>query len=177
MHYGDTDAVASWIGSIANVKYPAPNRCEINCRPLSASMDVDGLTLAWSRPCGYSIYDGNCLVDRNQFRVPGVVQGIDGASITSGAFDALPDGWFSGGFVEWDIGGGEVDRRGIEQHVGGKLTLMGGSDGLTLSSAVSVYPGCPQTIQACNDKFDNLLRYGGFWHQPGKSPFDGMPIF
>jgi hypothetical protein len=42
---------------------------------------------------------------------------------------------------------------------------------------VAAYPGCPRTIAVCDARFANHLRYGGVPHLPGKSPFDGDPVF
>lgn len=177
MHYGETEAIVSWVGSISTVKRPAPNKCEIVCQSLSASMDRSGLTLSWSRNCPFNVFDASCKADRNAYKVAATVQDLTGAAVSSGTFASRPDGWFSGGYIEWDIGSGEIERRGIEDHAGSTLNLLGGSDGVSLGLAVTAYPGCSRVIQVCNDKFNNSINYGGIWHMPGKSPFDGTPIF
>jgi hypothetical protein len=41
---------------------------------------------------------------------------------------------------------------------------------------VKIYPGCDRTKETCNDKFSNILNYGGFAWIPAKSPFDGSSI-
>lgn len=177
MHYGETDAAVVWVGSIAGVKWPAPNKCEISCQPLAASFERSGLTRTWERNCPYTLFDTDCTVDRNQYKTAITVQSLTGAAIQAGALAAQPDGYFSGGFVEWDIGDGEVERRGIESHAGSTAALLGGTDGLVIGQALTAYPGCGRTIAICQDKFGNAVNYGGIPHLPGKSPFDGTPIF
>jgi len=177
MHYGETEAAVVWVGSIAGVKWPAPNKCEIRCESLAASLERSGLTRTWERNCPYTLFDTDCTVDRNGYKTTITIQSLTGAAISSGTFETQPDGYWSGGFVEWDIGDGEVERRGIEIHAGSVASLLGGTDGLVIGQAVTAYPGCARTIQVCHDKFGNDANYGGIWHLPGKSPFDGTPIF
>lgn len=180
-HFGDPDEAASvrmvWVGSIQGVRWPQPDRAEIACQSLSASMERPGLRLTWERTCPHTIYDRRCGVDRNAHAVATTVQAMDGAAISNGALAAYPDGVFAGGFVEWQVGGGELDRRGIEGHSGSSLVLLGGTQGLALGMPCTVYPGCRQTAEYCSTQFGNLLNFGGFRHLPSKSPFDGDPVF
>lgn len=177
MHYGDSEALVSYIGDVEGVRWPTPQQARITCQSLAASMRRAGLRLTYERACAHALYDRNCRVNRDLFAIAATVQSMDGATISSGTFDAQPDGWFDGGYVEWSIGSGETDRRGIERHVGAALTLLGGTYGLSAGQNVIAYPGCLRTAAVCNAKFTNLVNYGGFPHLPGKSPFDGDPVF
>lgn len=177
LHKDETESRVSWTGSVQGVRFPSPERAEIICLSTHASMQRLGLRLGWERNCTYAVYDFMCGVDREAFAVEATVQSMDGASISSGTFDAHDDGYFAGGFIEWSIGLGEFERRNIERHVGSELTLLGGTDGLSVGQGVTAYPGCPGTSEICHDRFNNLERFGGVPHLPGKSPFDGDPIF
>jgi uncharacterized phage protein (TIGR02218 family) len=177
LHYGETDAIVSWIGSISGVKWPAPDRCEITCQSLTASFDRPGLNLTFQRSCPHSLFDRNCRVNRDLYKTLTTVQSVTGAAISSGAFASFPDDYFSGGFIEWAIGSGEIERRGVEKHTGSDLTLLGGTDGVSLGLSVTVFPGCPQIMAICDSRFNNKDNYGGIRHMPGKSPFHGDPIF
>lgn len=176
-HFGETDTLIRYNGSVIGARFPAPGQAVLTCQSLSASMRRSGLRLAWERGCTHSLYDHNCRVVRETFAVPTTIATLTGTTITSAAFDAFSDGYFAGGYVEWSIGSGETDRRGIEAHVGGVLTLLGGTDGLQVAMGVTAYPGCPRTIDICNSRFNNVVNYGGIPHLPGKSPFDGTPVF
>jgi len=176
-HYGDADAVVSWVGSVSHVKWPRQDRSQISCESLPASLDKPGLRLAWERNCPHSLGDRLCGVDLEQFKTAGTIAGVGGAGIAVPAAGGLPAGYLSGGFIAWEISGGETERRGIETHSVITLTLIGGTAGLVAGQPLRLYPGCPRTIQACHDRFGNELNYGGIWHLPGRSPFDGNPIF
>ncbi len=175
-HQGIDDFVTIWVGEIRSVKWPVLDRCEISCSPLTERMEMQGLRLGWERNCPHALYSTACGVDMNLYRVQSTVQSMDGVSISNGAFAAYPAGYFTGGLVEWAIGGGEFERRGIEVHSGSVLTLLGGAGGVTLGAAVRVYPGCRQTVASCK-AFNNLPNYGGVPHLAGQSPWDGSNVF
>ena len=177
MHYGDTDYRASWAGEIQSVAWPATDRCEITCSPEAASLEEQGLRLGWERSCPHSLYGRGCNVERSLYALNVSIVGISGAIITVNSVGGVDDGWFDAGFIEWPIGSGNYDRRAIEQHVGNDLTLFGGSEGLSLNQALVAYPGCDQTPETCFYKFNNKDNNGGFPHIPGRSPFDGDPVF
>jgi uncharacterized phage protein (TIGR02218 family) len=178
LHAGDySDAVIRYVGSIQGVQFPAEDRCKINCNTDEAGLNQMGLRLTWGKGCPYTLYERGCDVNRDLFKLETTIQDMDGASIGSGDFDLEADGWFNGGYIEWSVGSGQYDRRGIVSHIDSVLELLGGTDGLALNMEVTAFPGCNRTIQTCNDKFDNRINFGGQPHQPGKSPFDGDPFF
>lgn len=176
-HWGEADAPASsrvvWVGSISGVRWPQDDRCEVSCESLSASMRRPGLRLTYQRGCPHSVYDGECGVNRELHRVSATVTALDGARLTHNGAGA---GTYAGGFVEWTAGG-RTERRGIDAEDGQVLTLLGGTHGIALGSAVWIYQGCDQTSTTCHNRFSNMDNYGGFRHMPGKSPFDGDPVF
>lgn len=177
LHYGETEQVVSWTGGIQSVSWPERDRCTIVCQPLSARMTMQGLRQGWERACNRSLYDQGCTVNRDLYQLSTSVQSLNGSSISNGALAAYPAGYFTAGFAEWAIGSGEYDRRGIERHSGSELVLLGGTAGLQAGQPVRIYPGCDQTINTCSVRFGNHLNFGGIWHLPGRSPFDGNPVF
>jgi len=175
-HYDVDDYLVVWSGDVRGVRWPKVDRCQISCAQMDASMEASGLRLAWQRPCPHALGTPPCGVSMAPLRVNATVQGLDGATLTSGALESYPDGHFTAGYVEWPIGSGEYDSRGIEQHVGSVLTLLGGTAGIPLGGTVRVFPGCNQTVARCKD-FDNLPNFGGIPHLSGESPFDGRNHF
>lgn len=176
-HYGKTQAAIRFMGSVQSVKGPSPERKEITCQSLAASLDNPGLRIGYERGCPYSLFDHNCTLDPTPFAVAATLSLVTGLSVEAAAFDAHPDGYFSGGRLKWQVAAGVFDERGIESHVGEVLTLLGGTDGLQVGRSVTAYPGDDRTLQMCHERFNNKDNYGGFKHMPGKSPFDGNPVF
>ena len=177
LHEGDDDARVSWMGCIAGINRAAPERAEIRCQTLDAAMSQPGLRLAWTRGCPHTLYDRNCQVNPEAYRVPVLLTAVAGSLVSAGELSQYPDGWFAGGFLAWDLGEAGMERRGIRAHRGQWLTLLGAGDGLRVGQSVVAYPGCGRTIAICNTKFKNAPNYGGVPGLPGKSPFDGTPIF
>ncbi|MCY1266018.1 hypothetical protein D9M68_656260 [compost metagenome] len=175
-HYALDEYLVIWAGEVRTVRWPALDRCEISCSPLTERMDMQGLRLGWERGCPHALYSAPCGVDMTQYRVNATVQDLDGVSVANGSFAGYPADYFTGGLVEWFVGSGELERRGIEQHTGSVLILLGGTGGLVPGQALRVYPGCRQTVSGCK-AFDNLPNYGGIPHLSGESPFDGRNVF
>ena len=173
-HYGDTEAIIRYTGDIVAVKFPELDRCKIICNV--DSIEQSGLRFTWGRPCNYLWGDHNCGLSREFYKVESTIQNMDGLTISNGAFDAFADGYFAGGEVEWPIGMGQYERRGIVSHAGSSLELLGGTSGLVLDSPIFVFPSCDRTFEGCA-AFSNTDNYGGNPDSPGKSPFDGDPMF
>lgn len=164
------------IGSVSEAKREETDRVRLIIVDISTTFARNGLRLTWGRACPYSLYDRNCCVNNEQYAVDSVIAALDGASITVSLSDNLPDGWFSGGYVAWNDAG-ITERRGLKAQNGALLGVFGGTHGLTEGLAVTLYPGCDRVIQTCNDKFNNVLNYGGHPHMPGKSPYEVIKLF
>ncbi|SDY64994.1 phage conserved hypothetical protein BR0599 [Lysobacter sp. yr284] len=177
IHEGDSEARVAWVGRVAGVNRPKLETSEIRCQSLDAALGQPGLRLAWTRGCPYTLYDRNCRVNPEAHRVPATLATVAGNVVTAGAFGLLPDGWLAGGFLAWDLGEAGIERRGIRFHEGERLILLGAGDGLRVGQALVAYPGCARTIAICHSKFANAPNYGGVPGLPGKSPFDGTPVF
>lgn len=179
MHYGEAEAPVWWIGTIANVKRPDDATAELLGLSVAASLRRSGLRLSWQRTCPHIVYDGGCKVDPEDHVVLGTVTDKSGTSITVSGDVVGDEERFVGGFVKWDAEGNSTfERRGIEATEGaGVFRLYGRPDRLDIGEEISLYPGCRHTTLACDTDFDNLGNYGGFEFLPGKSPFDGTPVF
>lgn len=173
MHAGDSEQPVVWVGSIAQINREGVDRVAILCDDLVASFERGGLAVSYERGCPYALYDHNCRVNRDLFRVDTTLIAAAGTTIESAAFAGKPDGWFAGGFVEWQSAPGVTERRFVKSHVGTSLELLGGAAGFAVGTAVSAYAGCDRTGQTCAAKFNNIDNFGGYPSLPGKSPFDG----
>jgi uncharacterized phage protein (TIGR02218 family) len=175
----DEEAVVYWSGTVANVRGKDAISAEIIGTPLSSTMRRTGLRLCWERGCPHALYDGGCKVNKNLFKTVTTITAKTGTSVTVGSLGAFGASRYSGGFIEWEATDeGTLDRRGIESSGGGNaLNLLGTTDRLEIGMAVNVYLGCDLTAATCQSVFNNLPNHGGFHFLPGKSPFDGNPVF
>jgi uncharacterized phage protein (TIGR02218 family) len=177
MHFGDDDAAVCYVGEVMECNENTPVSAVLKCNTLSASLERNGLRLAWSRSCPYALYDSCCKVNKEQFRFDGTIQSVGGSSIIVPGVAVFGDKWFAGGFIEWTDPRRGVERRAIEQHTGNTLTIFGTVSGIAGGMVIKIYPGCPRTVDACKTKFNNLANYGGIKSMPPNSPFDGNPVF
>lgn len=181
IYYKDNDNIAiaqRYAGEISQVDFPSPGSATISCETLSASMRRSGLRLGWQRTCPYALYDElTCKVNKADFGVDAIIMRDLHGKITVEFATTQPEGWFNGGFIEWTGAIRGYEARMVEAHVGNDLTMFGPTDDLFPGLAIKVYPGCNLTTTDCIDKFNNLVNNGGCKFMPGKSPFDGTPVF
>lgn len=175
MHYGDTQMVAVWTGSIVNVNRRRLD-AQITCRSIAQDLDTTGLRLTWSPNCVYSIYDHNCKLRPADFRVTATIGALDRVAIAALELATKPDGWFSGGFISWTASDGLQEQRGIDIHKGDTVILRCGTERLAVGQVVQAHAGCLLTKAACIEK-GNYDNYGGAPGMPDTSPFDGNPVF
>lgn len=178
-HIGDaaTETPLLWAGTVISAGSVDEATVQLGCRSLGGSYDRQGLRLAWGRMCPHVLYSPfGCRVNKAAHAYPRVVATVTGTNFTCTAHSEAEEGGFSGGFLEITRPDGSLDRRGIESQNGNDFVVLGTTDGLAIGTAITLYPGCVRNTTACK-AFGNLPNYGGFPHLPGKSPFDGSPVF
>lgn len=183
-HEGDAELVAIYVGDISQINYPLPaGMVKISCETLGASMQREGLRLAWQRPCPYALYDPvTCKVNKALWGTTFVVQTIDGDIIRILLSTARATDFYNNGFLEWahPIRGTETLAIDTYTQVAasdeGTIALLSPAGDLFVGATGTAYPGCNFTPASCTG-FANYDNYGGVPDMPGKSPFDGNPFF
>lgn len=177
-HIGDPDNETPllWTGTVISSSLEDEATVRMACRSLGGSYDRQGLRLPWGRMCPHVLYGIGCRVDKAAHAYARVIATLNGTSFTCVTHAEPAEGTFSGGFVELTRGDGSFARYGIESQNGNDFQVLGSTSGLSVADAVTIYPGCARDTTTCK-LFDNLPNYGGFPHLPGKSPFDGSPVF
>jgi len=150
---------------------------DIVCRAYTVSLNRNGLRLGYGRYCPHALYDHNCQVDPNAYKVTGSIISLTGTSFNVSGIVGQVANYFAGGYFEWEWLPGVIERRAIETSNGSLIAVMGTTDGLALGTSIALFPGCDRTTIMCNSRFSNILNFGGFPHMPGKNPFDGKPVF
>lgn len=178
LHYQEQELRVVWIGTIIEAKRPDVHKTELVSAGLSSTMQNAGLRLTWGRNCPYTLYDYDCRVNPKNFAVAGlVIKALNGTTITVDVPENLPEGWFNAGFIEWTDSDGVREVRAVTVHKNNQITLMGGTQKLSVGTTINVYPGCDGRATTCLNKFNNMLNFGGIPHMPNKSPYDGSRVF
>lgn len=181
-HIGDPDSETplQWVGTVVSVREVSKASVEMACRSLGGTYDRQGLRLAWGRMCPHVLYGVGCNTNnsnpKSAHAYPYEIATLTGTNFTVVDFEEAEEGSFSGGFFEWEREDGSTERRGVERQNGNDFAVLGTTEGLEIGTEVTLYPGCGRDTASCK-RFDNLPNYGGFPHLPGKSPFDGSPVF
>lgn len=171
----DDEFITVWAGEIRTVKFTGIDRCIITCSLLTERLEMRGLRLCWERTCPHALYSPACGVSREAWRIEAEIASVpDGATITFASETTIATGFLTGGLIEWSTAS-YTERRGIEAHSGATITLLGGSAGLQAGMNIRLYPGCQQTVTAC-EAFANLDNYGGVPHMSGESPYGINPF-
>lgn len=176
----DDDWFVHWIGTVGNVKKNDIASATIICRTILATYQRSGLRLAWTRGCPHLLYDSECRANRDTFAVAAVITSVNSdGTITVSTSGGNPQGWFDGGYFEWEATvDGTLDQRGISSSVDATtFKIFGSNSRLENGMAITLYPGCDLTAPTCHNKFSNLDNFGGFEQMAGNSPFDGKNVF
>lgn len=176
IHRGVADSVVVWVGRVLGCKWGTAD-ASLQTESSSTSRKRLGLRRRYSLSCPHVLYGLGCNVSRLAFKTLGTVGAISENVITVGEASGQPDGYWNGGYIFWQAAAGEVDYRMVDTHVGSTLTLTFKVHGMSVGNTVDLFPGCNHTMDHCENRFGNILNYGGWPFQPEINPFDGTLIF
>ncbi|MGD9671807.1 MAG: phage BR0599 family protein [Hyphomicrobiaceae bacterium] len=178
-HRGETDWIQDWAGIVTRTSL-GEAEATLRCSAEIALNNVQSHRLYFSTTCPYVVYDEFCQVDRQLFRTVGTVSAISGLDVTIPEVDALADGRFTGGMLEWNHPtDGAMERRWIASHAGAVLALVERTGSLAVGMNVSVYWGCDRSKDSAFGclGFNNVINFGGEPYIPPDNPFNGKTLF
>jgi len=167
-HEDAGDYVAFWKGRVITASYSGSDG-KIDCERVFTKFKFYGLRERQSRQCRFALYKRGCNLDPEDFAIAGTIATISVNTVTVSAASGYDDGEFTGGMIRAPSG----VYRYIANHVGSTLTLMEPIEGLIVTDAVSIYPGCDRSRNRCNVRFSNLLNNDGFYWIPTKNVLNG----
>lgn len=176
LHAGDGNAIVLWLGRVLNVKLDNA-AAEIHCESVYTSLKRVGLRRMYQKACPHVLYGPGCNLSRAAVVTTKTVSSVTGSMITLSGMGGYVDGYFAGGYLEWERTAGEFERRAIRTQAGGVLNVGFPIIGLAASATVYLYPGCDHTISTCESKFSNRRNYGGMPYFPTKNPFNGTILY
>lgn len=176
--YQGTTLSTIWNGEIGSAEFNGSG-CTLHCVSPMSSARATGLKRNWQKQCPLVLYStglGQCNANKEAVKALATLTGVAGNVIHAAAFAAQADGWWSGGYIEWNDGH-ILQRRWISSHTGDALTLMTPAAPLIETSIVSVFPGCDHTLATCDSKFNNADNYGGQPWIPEKNPMGSQEVY
>jgi uncharacterized phage protein (TIGR02218 family) len=166
VHFADGEVKTIFTGKITTSLFQGA-QATLTAAPISAVFKKQIPGTVYQSQCNHALYSPGCTVDKNSFKVAGVITVVSGADVQAAAFASKPDGWFNNGWLERSNG----DVRFIMNHVGSTLSLMSVFPGLAASETLKAYAGCQRTEAICASKFSNLVNFLGFTRIPTKNPY------
>ena len=169
-HLGDGEFIVYWKGRVLGAEI-TNNTITLDCESVFTSMRRPGLRAKFEYTCRHALYSPQCGASAAANEVTGSVAAtFSGNTVLQvAAAGSLPNGFFTGGFIKIANA-----TRFIVAHTGSNLTLTRPFNGSVLTASCSIYPGCDHLRSTCNDKFNNVLNFGGFSWIPRTNPFNGF---
>lgn len=177
-HSGEGDWQAYWKGRITNATLQG-DTIEFTHESVFTSLGRPGLRRKYQLGCPHVLYGVQCGVIRGDYKVTYTVDTVSGTTLAVPAASVHTDGYFSGGFVEYeDPATGGISRRSVKSSAAdGTIVLSSFPFGLAPGASLDLFPGCDHTLPTCVSKFNNLDGYGGMPYIPkGENPFDGTKV-
>ena len=170
--------ITEWTGRVVTVEW-YHSGTKLICESYYTAIQGNANMRYYGYSCPHMLFGERCKVNKNNYITVATVESVNGTRITSSAFAAKQDGYFSGGFLVYNESqSGLQHKRHINSHTGNTIILASQIIELSSNKQVEVYPGCDHTLATCKDKFGNNLNFGGFPWIPGRNPFTTTsPIF
>lgn len=178
-HYGDItsdgfDFQVYWKGRVLGAEISG-NEVTLVCESIFTSLRRTGIRARYEYSCRHPLYASGCSVNKSLFITNGTLSAISSnrLTLTVNECSLKPNGYFSGGFIE--ING---IKRFISIHSGASLQLMNSFaiDDIAIGQPVGVYAGCDHLKTTCENKFNNVINFGGFPYIPSRNPFNNTPF-
>jgi uncharacterized phage protein (TIGR02218 family) len=125
-------------------------------------------TITGGRLCPHILYDRNCRVVKDDFKLVSTVTYVSGRIVR--IVEPYPDGFAKWGELKHVLSGESVTV--MDQTTTGSgpytvhITVQLPINGVQVGHQVELYAGCAHTIAACRTKFDNVANFGGFPNMP-----------
>jgi len=120
--------------------------------------------------CPFTVFDSNCGLNRASFKVSKTVlagstqTSLVVSSISALGNDSLP---MTKGYIVPSSGEAQGWSIGIVQQLDATHLQLAPFDlPIKVGDTIDMYPGCTGTTDACQNKFSNLSKFGGFPYVP-----------
>lgn len=176
-HVGDVDSdgvidfKAYWKGRVLGGEVDN-NTINLVCESVFTSLRRLGIRARYQYGCRHSLYSTGCGVNKDSFSNSGVIESIstNGTVLTISEASSQEDGYYSGGFIVVNN-----VKKFIVNHTGSSIEIMNPFPFAVASRTANFYAGCDRSKTTCEQKFNNVINFGGFPYIPSKNPFVTSP--
>lgn len=153
-------------GSVQNTKIDSTNgTITLNCITSFSRLIKMGIQTKVQRTCSHVVYSEGCGVKEEDHAVTGIITNITGGGVEiTYTTDNQKD--FTNGFIKKD----GIYTRILGDDGSGHCTLFRPHIGLEIGDSVTLLVGCDQSLNTCDQKFNNHLNFNGFPWMPKENP-------
>jgi hypothetical protein len=152
-----------FVGNILDITF-AEHTATATCEADGGFYRIKIPKIKYQAACNNTVFDSNCSLNSNNFKVTKVVTGKDGSTLI--IVNTHSSGYFTGGMCKYD-----TDMRLIVKHDGNNIHLQAPfSSSLTIGTTIYLYPGCDRQASTCKNKFNNFSNFIGFPYIPNSNP-------
>lgn len=159
-----------FVGQIKNVSFQG-NVGQVRCVGFEHYLAQRIPKYRFQLGCNNDLFDSYCGIAKASWKTTtSVTTDADAVVLTSSAFGAFDNGYFTRGYVHW----GDFYRM-IVDHTGDVITLRFRMPGFASGQTIDAYTGCDRQLITCKDKFSNILNFFGHPWIPFDNPAHWTP--
>lgn len=156
-----------FFGRVAEIDF-GRSSAQININDPRELLDSDQPRNLYTAACRYALFSPQCTVNKALFGEPAAIDAATSTQLFRLSNGGHADNYFALGNIVFTSG----DNNGLRMMV--RSSLVAGDVALlapmpfnvTIGDLVMVYPGCDKSVATCQNKFGNLINYGGFTEIP-----------
>lgn len=162
-HVTDSDFITLWSGKVVELSIQN-HSLDLISMPQSYVFLKTGNRAKYSRLCRHILYSEQCAVNKHAHDISGVINAQNQVKI--GLNITLNDEYL-GGVLRLNNGMQKL----ITDVEGSVITLIAPFRIDVIGQPVTIYKGCDKSIECCKNRFNNMLRFGGFPYIPVRNIF------
>ena len=166
-HLDSSSYIIFWQGRIVNTLIEDNFNAKLIGESMLSALQRSVINEYYQIRCRHTLFDEKCTIDKTTYSRTGTVSEILSNTEIKIGGTALVPGYAENGFA---VCNGYQYRNVITNTVN-KVYLSKSIPGLEVGDTITVYAGCNRTREVCDERFNNLLNYGGFAFIPEESPF------
>ena len=177
---GAPEVVQFFRGEVVNVAF-VEDRAKVNCVTNARILNNPIPQQTCRNLCNHVLYDNRCGVSQSSYTLATTVIGISANGLRVTLTGTNLSSKSSGNFYN----SGVMSRNSIENRMVLKTEDLGGDQVtfdvllpfqfLESGTMINISAGCRHSLNNCDNRFNNVQRYGGFPYVPRKNPF-GMKV-
>ena len=169
-NYGNTSSgsVVIFVGEISNVDECGRSHAKFTVTSLTHRLETPLPRKLIQPACPHTLFDSGCTLNKATFAVSKNIQaGSTQTLLIPSVGFTQPDGYFDLGTGTFTSGQNNGFSFTIKRHAAGQLQLhVPLPFVVNVGDAFTCYPGCDKLQSTCQNKFNNVINFGGMPYVP-----------